>query len=60
MWVDPSDFITSTRKEPQKAVHLPNKAWKNENGPPGISDLFILQVIDTWQYLKANQIALFH
>ena len=49
-----------TRYFPLKAVHLPNKAWKNESGPPGISDLFILQIIDTWQYLRANQIALFH
>ena len=29
----------TSQHRPEKAVHLPNKAWKNESGPPG---LFIL------------------
>ena len=60
MRMDPSDVTTSIRKWPWKTVHLPNKASKNQSGLPGNPDLFILHIIDTWQYLRANQIALFH
>ena len=60
MQVDHSDVTLWHEKWPYKAALFPSKASKNESGLPGISDLFTLHIIDMWQGLRTNQIALFH